>query len=119
MKKPLLCICLIMLWIGFAHAQTASYKVVFDMTSRDTVNQQSVIREIGLIMDSNPAAKLEVVVYGQGIDLVVKDRSAQQSAVQKLMASNKATFKVCAMTMKRTGIGQAQLLPGVVVVPDG
>jgi intracellular sulfur oxidation DsrE/DsrF family protein len=119
MKKIILCISVIMLMTTFVNAQSKNYKVVFDMSSKDTVNQQAIIREIGLITGATPDAKLEVVIYGQGLDLAVKDRSAQQSAVQKLIAENKASFKVCAMTMKRNNIDQSQLVPGVEVVPDG
>lgn len=119
MKKYLLCLSIIMLTATFVNAQVKNYKVVFDMSSRDTVNQQAIVREIGLITGANPDAKLEVVIYGQGLDLAVKDRSGQQSAVQKIIADNKASFKVCAMTMKRNNIDASQLVPGVEVVPDG
>jgi uncharacterized protein len=119
MKKSLLFSVVIMLIINFADAQVKNYKVVFDMSSRDSVNQLAIIREIGLITGSSPDAKLEVVIYGQGLDLAVKDRSPQQAAVQKLIAENKASFKVCAMTLKRNNIDQTQLVPGVEVVPDG
>src|SRR5450432_2323418 len=119
MKKSLLFSVIIMLIINFADAQVKNYKVVFDMSSRDSVNQLAIIREIGLITGSSPDAKLEVVIYGQGLDLAVKDRSPQQAAVQKLIAENKASFKVCAMTLKRNNIDQTQLVPGVEVVPDG
>src|SRR5258708_4361616 len=102
-----------------ASAQATPYKVVFDMTSKDTTNQQSLIRELGLILGANPNASLEVVFYGQGLDLVVKDRSAQQPAVQKLIADKKVSFKVCAISMKRQNIDNSQLLPGVETVPDG
>jgi len=119
MRKYLLCLTITMLAVTFASAQAKNYKVVFDMSSRDTVNQQAIVREIALITGANPDAKLEVVIYGQGLDLAVKDRSGQQSAVQKIIAENKATFKVCAMTMKRNNIDNTQLVPGVEVVPDG
>ncbi len=119
MKKNLVFISAIMLISVFVNAQVSNYKVVFDMSSRDTVNQQAIVREIGLITGATPDAKLEVVIYGQGLDLAVKDRSPQQAAVQKLIAENKASFKVCAMTMKRNNIDQSQLVPGVEVVPDG
>lgn len=119
MKKYLLSISVMLLMTSFAKAQSAKYMVVFDMSSRDSVNQQAIVREIGLITGANPAAKLEVVIYGQGMDLVVKDRSPQQSAVQQLIADNKASFKVCAMTMQRNHIDKSQLIPGVEVVPDG
>jgi intracellular sulfur oxidation DsrE/DsrF family protein len=119
MKKNLVFAGAILFISVFANAQVSNYKVVFDMSSRDTVNQQAIIREIGLITGATPDAKLEVVIYGQGLDLAVKDRSPQQAAVQKLIAENKASFKVCAMTMKRNNIDQSQLVPGVEVVPDG
>lgn len=101
------------------HAQAVPYKVVFDMTSKDTINQQSLIRELGLIRDANPDASLEVVLYGQGLDLVIKDRSSMQPAVQKLIMDKKVAFKVCAMSMKRLHIDDTQLLAGVETVPDG
>jgi intracellular sulfur oxidation DsrE/DsrF family protein len=119
MKKNLVFISAVMLMAVFANAQATHYKVVFDMSSKDTVNQQAIIREIGLITGATPDAKLEIVIYGQGLDLAVKDRSPQQAAVQKLIADNKASFKVCAMTMKRNNIDKSQLVPGVEVVPDG
>ena len=100
-------------------AQTSDYKVVFDFTSHDSVNQQTVVREIGLIRGANPGASLELVIYGQGLDLVIKGHSSQQAELQRLINSKAASVKVCAMSMKRLGIARDQLLPGVEVVPDG
>jgi hypothetical protein len=119
MKKYFLNICILMFLSLFIQAQTSNYKVVFDMSSRDSINQQAIVREIALITDASPDAKLEVVIYGQGLDLAIKNHSVQQPAVEKIIASNKASFKVCAITMKRNNIDSTQLVPGVVIVPDG
>lgn len=56
MKKHIFFSSLYMLLIATACAQTSDYRVVFDLTSRDTINQQAVIREIGLIR--GPTRKL-------------------------------------------------------------
>jgi len=119
MKKPIFFSGFCMLLMATVYAQSNDYRVVFDLTSRDTINQQTVVREIGLIRAANPEAQLEVVIYGQGLDLAVRGRSAQESAVQKLIADGKAKFKVCAMTLKRNNISTDQLVAGVEVVPDG
>lgn len=119
MRKYSLCICTMMFISLFVHAQTNNYKVVFDMSSRDSINQQAIVREIGLITGASPDAKLEVVIYGQGLELAIKNRTSQQPAIEKIIASNKASFKVCAMTMKRNNIDSTQLVPGVEIVPDG
>ncbi len=119
MKKYSLLVVACLLLGCIANAQAAKYKVVFDFTSKDTVNQQSLVRELGLIRQSNPGAQLEVVVYGQGLGLVINDGSAIQPAIQKLLADKNLVFKVCAMTMKRNNVDNSRLLPGVEVVPDG
>ncbi|HEY8969003.1 MAG TPA: DsrE family protein [Puia sp.] len=119
MSKHLLYLGGLLLMTAAASAQAKNYKVVFDMSSKDTINQQAIVREIGLITDANPDARLEVVIYGQGLDLAVIGRSMQQAAVQKIIAGNKASFKVCEMTLKRNNIDKSQLVPGVEVVPDG
>ena len=95
------------------------YRIVFDMTSKDTINQQSVVREIGLIKGSNPDAKLEVVVYSQGLNFVLKDKSAVSADIQKILAMKDVSINICAMTMKRNNVDKADLIPGVGVVPDG
>lgn len=102
-----------------AYAQQPEYKVVFDMTSKDTVNQQSLVRQINFIRQSNPNAKMEVVIYGQGLGLVIKNGSAQQEAVSRILTDKGISFKVCAITMKRYNVDKDSLLTGVQIVPDG
>ena len=109
------------LWFWFlgAQAQTVPYKVVFDLTSGDTNDHKSVIRWLNGITSERKDAQLEVVFYGQSLDMVQKDKSAVAPALQQLAQSKNVRFAVCAQAMKRHGIEAAQLLPGVTIVPDG
>jgi len=100
-------------------AQDSKYKVVFDITSKDSVNQQALIRQLSFIRKSNPGSKLEVVIYGQGLDLAIKGKSPQEEAVRHLISDQGVSFKVCNVTMKRYNIDKSQLLPGVEIVDDG
>lgn len=103
----------------FTKAQNKDYKVVFDMTSKDTLNQQSLLREMSLIKEGNPDAKIEAVIYGQGLGLVTKDAATRPNEIERLSSMKDVSFKVCALAMKRNHIDKSQLLPGVEVVPDG
>jgi intracellular sulfur oxidation DsrE/DsrF family protein len=102
-----------------AAAQRPDYKVVFDLTSRDTVDQKSIIRWLKEISESNPDAKIEVVMYAKGLELAVKDKSYVAEDVTRLAANKNITFSVCAVAMKNNNITEDQLLPGIHVVPDG
>lgn len=108
----------ILLMPVLAIAQTAPYNVVFDITSGDTAAHRTVIRQMRGISQSRPDAKLEVAIYGDALAMVMKDKSIIADAVQELSSNKKASFKVCAATMKRHNIDKSQLLPGVEVVPD-
>jgi intracellular sulfur oxidation DsrE/DsrF family protein len=105
-----------------ARAQTAQpqpYKVVFDLTSQDPLDQQAVLRWIKEVSAVNPKTETEVVMYGRGLDLVVSGKTAQASGVADAIKSAHANFKVCAIAMKNQNIDKSQLLANVQVVPDG
>lgn len=102
-----------------SRAQNSDYKVVFDLTSNAEAAQQQVIRDAGLIKDSHPDAKVEVVLYGQALDLVQSAKSAHATDIRDLIAKKGVSFKVCAIAMKHHHIEPSQLIAGVDVVPDG
>ena len=117
MKKHTLIITFLLLLSSFLFAQTPDYRVVFDITSNDTMTHQTVVRQVGGILQANPNAKIEVVIYGGALDLVTKDKSVVSPAIQEL--AQKATFKVCEFTMKRHNLDRSQLIDGVQTTPDG
>jgi intracellular sulfur oxidation DsrE/DsrF family protein len=99
-------------------AQTAAYRVIFDITSGDTAAHKTVIRQIKGISQSRPDAQLEVAIYSDALGMVLKDKSIIADAIKELSENKKATFKVCGYTMKRNNVDKSQLLPGVEIVPD-
>jgi len=119
MKKNITLIAL-MLVSSMLFAQTKDYKVVFDITSGDTAVQKTVLRQAGGVLASDPAAKVEIVIYGDALSMITKDKSVMAAAVQQLAANKQqASFKVCQVTMKRHNVDASMLIPGVETVPDG
>ena len=95
------------------------YKVVFDLTSGDTLSQQTVLRWVNEIIKTEPTAQVEVVMFGKGLPLVVKDKSALANDVTSLVTNKNVAFKVCAIALANQKIDKSQLLTGVQIVPDG
>jgi intracellular sulfur oxidation DsrE/DsrF family protein len=118
MKKNILLISSLFFVAHFLQAQP-NYKVVFDLTSKDTSDHKNVIRWLKEISESTPDAKLEVVMYAQGLSLVTKGKSQYEDAVTKLAKNKNISFRVCRIAMKNQNIDMSQLLPGVETVPDG
>jgi uncharacterized protein len=99
--------------------QVKPYKVVFDLTSADPLDQRAVIRWIKEISEANPKTEMEVVMYARGLDLVVSGKTTMTSEVAEAMKTAKARFSVCAIAMKNQQVDKSQLLPNVAIVPDG
>ena len=104
---------------GSVKAQAYPYRVVFDLTSRDTLEQKAVLRWLREVGNSSPNAQMEVVMYGKGFELVMPERSAYLAEVKEAMKSPNVSFKVCAIALKNNNIDKSQLLAGVGTVPDG
>jgi intracellular sulfur oxidation DsrE/DsrF family protein len=118
MRKLSLITCILLFAALFTSAQK-DYKVVFDLTSGDTLSQQTTIRWLNEVIKAEPTAQVEVVMFGKGLPLAVKDKSALANDVTSLATNKNVAFKVCAMAMANQKIDKSQLLPGVQVVPDG
>ena len=115
-------ICLIALSasaVAKAQSQVKDYKIVFDITSKDTNVHKAVIRWCNEIANAYPDAKLEVVYYGQSLEMVTQGKSIVSNEVIRLASGKNVTFSVCQAAMKRWNIDKTQLLPGVMTVPDG
>lgn len=105
--------------LGLVRAQNQQpYRVAFDLTSRDSLEQKSVLRWLSEVSTSSPDAQMEVVMYGKGFELVMPERSAFIAQVREAMKNPNVSFKVCEIALKNNNVAKSQLLPGVETVPD-
>ena len=118
MKKLLFILSTFLLQSVILFAQP-NYKVVFDLTSKDTADHKMALRWVNEVLKAEPTAKVEVVFFGQSLDMVIRDKSVVSNEITRLSANNNASFKVCRVAMKAHNISESQLVPGVQTVPDG
>lgn len=119
MKRIFLVAGIALLTLGFASRAPQPYRVVFDLTSRDSLDQKAVMRWMKEISESSPKAELEVVMYGKGFELVMPERSTMLAEVKDALKNPNVSFRVCETAMRNNGVDRSQLLPGVGTVPDG
>ncbi len=99
-------------------SQSKPVKIVFDITSRDTLVHQTALRHVSAMAKAYPDSKFELVIYGGALPMVIKGKSTVANSIHALEGNKNVYFKVCAVTMKRYNIDPSQLLPSTDVVPD-
>ena len=99
-------------------AQAKPVKIVFDITSKDTLTHQAVLRHVTGMAAAYPQSTFEVVIYGGALPMAMNGKSTVAKAIQKLEGNANVSFKVCEETMKRYHVDKSQLLPKMGTVPD-
>ena len=104
---------------GFANRAPQPYRVVFDLTSRDSLDQKAVVRWIKEVTAASPKAQIEVVMYGKGFELVMPEKSTVIKDVEAAMKNPNVSFKVCEIAMKNNQLDKSMFVTGTQTVPDG
>jgi intracellular sulfur oxidation DsrE/DsrF family protein len=119
MKKTFLLITFMLLSSYFLSAQKHPLRIVFDVTSHDTVDHRIVLRWMNEELNAHPDAVVEAVFYGKSLDMITQNKSTVSDLVSSYAKKNNVSFKVCEVAMKNNNLDKSQLIPGVQTVPDG
>ena len=102
-----------------AFAQEKPVKIVFDVTSSDTLVHQAAVRHVKFMSQAYPESEFEVVMYSGSIDMVLKEKSSVAVDLEALASKDNISFVICQGTMKRHNVNDSEIIPGVTSVPDG
>ena len=123
--KNVLLLCFAVLFFPLVHAQTAApvvtnkkLKVVFQLTTSDTLSQKSLVKQLNNFLNAAPNAKLEVVCHNNGISFLQTAATKQASGIRELKAKG-VDFVACENTMRERKIKREELLSECRTVPAG
>jgi intracellular sulfur oxidation DsrE/DsrF family protein len=120
MKRVLFVAGVALLSLGFVDRQAQHpYRVAFDLTSRDSLDQKAVVRWIREVTTASPNAQIEVVMYGKGFELVMPTKSTVIKDVETALKNPNVSFKVCEIAMKNNQLDKTMFVAGTQTVPDG
>ena len=126
MKKNILFIIIATLTTLKISAQTTTaeslkgkaYKIVFQLTSNDTLVQKAMVQQIKNVLTASPKTKIEVVCHSNGITFLQTNITQQTSQVKELTARG-VVFAACENTIRERKIDKKDILREAVFVPVG
>jgi uncharacterized protein len=119
MKHMFFVLSLALLGLGTAYSQKAPYWVVFDLTSRDSLDQKAAVRWVKEVTAADPDAKVEVVMYGKGFELIMPEKSQFIDQVKEELKNPNVSFKACQVALRSNKVERDQILKEAQTVPDG
>ncbi|MCU0324222.1 MAG: DsrE family protein [Spirosomaceae bacterium] len=97
----------------------SGHKVVFQFVSGDTLSQQSLINNLKNLREGWPKAEVEIVFHGNGIWMVMTEKTKYNKQLQEFAEKQSIKMVVCENTMKQKKVEKSQLLSFVGTVPMG
>ncbi len=94
------------------------YKIVFHLTSADTLVHKALIKQLNFALAAAPKAQLEVVCHNMGIYFIVTEKTQQAAGIRDLKARG-VDFVGCENTLRERKINRTELMPEVRTVPAG
>jgi intracellular sulfur oxidation DsrE/DsrF family protein len=119
MKKTIALLLLVSFLTISATAQKKDHKIVFEITSADTADYRTVLRQINNVYKDAPNTKIEVVCHGPAIFMLVKDKTVLADMMQELKTKQQVVFAACANSMRKNNLSSDQLVTVATVVPNG
>lgn len=121
MKKLLVLLAFLVSTYTFAQTTDdgSTHKVVFQFVSGDTLSQKSLISNLKNFSEGWPKAQAEVVFHGNGIYMVMSEKTKFAKELQDFVENKHIKMVVCENTMKQKKVLKSQLLPFMQTVPMG
>lgn len=117
MKNILVLISVALLLSTNIIAQKKQHKIIFDISSSDTADHSTVIRQVNNILKQAPDTKIEVVFHGKAVYALVKDKTTLNDKIDELVNKKNVVFAACNNSLIRLNISKNELLSSVIVVP--
>lgn len=94
------------------------HKVVFQLTSSDTLVHKALIKQLNNFLNAAPKSKLEVVCHNNGITFLQTGVTKQADAIRALKVRG-VDFVACENTMRERKLTRANLVDECRTVPAG
>ncbi len=94
------------------------YKIVFQLTSGDTLVQKALVRQIGNVLIAAPKSKIEVVCHSNGITFLQTSKTLLANQITELKAKG-VVFAACENTLRERKIDKKEIVIEAVFVPVG
>ncbi|MGK2860800.1 MAG: DsrE family protein [Chitinophagaceae bacterium] len=121
MNRKILFALIVLSFSVFTQAQTSKqsgkHRVVFQLTTDDTVVHKGLLRQLNNVLTAAPGATLEVVCHGPGINFLMKDKTIVHEKIQE-MKSRGVQFAACENTLKEKNISKDKIIPEAFFVPS-
>lgn len=94
------------------------HKIVFQLTSSDTLSHKALMKQLNNIMTVAPTTKIEVVCHGPGLDMLLASKTTVREKI-KASKNRGVEFMACEFSIKERKLSKEDIISEAGFVPAG
>jgi uncharacterized protein len=102
---------------SFSQKKTKEHKVVFHLSTGDTLAYRALTKQLSNVLVIWPKAKIEVVMHNKGLGMVMRGKSQFEGEMNALIEKGVGFF-VCENSMKQQKLLKDQIFEKALYVPS-
>lgn len=102
----------------FAPKKEPAHRIVFQLTTADTLAHKALMKQLGNITSVSPGTLIEVVCHGPGLDMLHLDKSVVLDKLKQFAGPN-VSFVACEFSMKERNVPAEKITPSAGFVKAG
>jgi intracellular sulfur oxidation DsrE/DsrF family protein len=95
--------------ISFSQTEKSHHKIVFQMTTADTMAHKALMKQLGNIKSVAPETEIEVVCHGPGLEMLQKEKTIVLKGIQTAKA-NGVIFQACEFSLKERKVEKSAII---------
>ena len=93
----------------FAQTEKSHHKIVFQMTTSDTLAHKALMKQLENIKSVAPETEIEVVCHGPGLEMLQKEKTIVLKGIQTAKA-NGVVFQACEFSLKERKVEKSAII---------
>jgi len=95
--------------ISFPQTEKSHHKIVFQMTTADTMAHKALMKQLGNIKSVAPETEIEVVCHGPGLEMLQKEKTIVLKGIQTAKAKG-VIFQACEFSLKERKVEKSAII---------
>jgi uncharacterized protein len=95
--------------ISFSQTENSHHKIVFQMTTADTMAHKALMKQLGNIKSVAPETEIEVVCHGPGLEMLQKEKTIVLKGIQTAKATG-VIFQACEFSLKERKVEKSAII---------
>ncbi len=100
------------------HETDTALKIIFQLTTNDTLAHKALMKQIGNITSVEPSTKIEVVCHGPGLEMLQINKSVVSKKIKEF-SDKGVVFNACEFSMSERKVLKENILPSAGFVKAG